>query len=224
MPRNARYAPGGYVYHVLNRGVGRQQLFFTDDDYLAFERVLGETLEKRPLRVLGYCLMPNHWHMVLWPEADGDLGAFMQRLTVRHVTRWQRHHRLVGQGHVYQGRFKSFPVATDEYFYQLMRYVERNALRANLVKRAEEWPWGSLWIRKHGSAEHRALLSDWPLPRPRRWVDYVNQPASDAELAAIRRSSQRGSPYGPAPWVGQTAKKLGLESTLRSPGRPKKTG
>jgi putative transposase len=211
------------VYHVINRGVGRQQLFFTDDDYLAFERVIVETLSKRSMRILGYCLMPNHWHFVLWPEKDGDLGRFMQRLTVTHVTRWQRNYNMVGCGHVYQGRFKSFPVETDNYFYQVMRYTERNALRANLVGKAEEWPWGSLWINEHGSPEHREMLSDWPLPRRQRWKQYVNEAETEAELEAIRRSCRRGTPYGSQDWVKKTAKKLGLESTTRSPGRPKKS-
>ena len=221
MPRTARNAPGGLIYHVLNRGVGRQRFFFCDEDYLAFERIIVETLEKRDMRILSYCLMPNHWHFVLWPEGDKDLGRFMQRLTITHVTRWQKHYDKVGHGHIYQGRFKSFPVDSDDNFYRVMRYTERNALRANLVARAEEWPWGSLWIRQFGSPEHRALLSKWPIRRPRNWVSYVNQPASDAELESIRRSCRRGSPYGSAEWVQQTAKQLGLESTLRRPGRPK---
>ncbi|HVV99014.1 MAG TPA: transposase [Planctomycetaceae bacterium] len=102
------------------------------------------------MRVCGYCLMPNHWHLVLWPERDGDLAAFMLRLTVTHVTRWQRHEKQVGHGHVYQGRFKSFPVSSDEYFYQAVRYVERNALRAQLCRRAEQWRWSSLWRRESG--------------------------------------------------------------------------
>jgi putative transposase len=103
-----------------------------------------------------------------------------------------------------------------------MRYTERNALRANLVTRAEEWPWCSLWIRQYGSPEHLAMLSDWPVPRRRNWVEYVNQPASDAELKAIRRSCQRGAPYGSEEWTKKIAKRLGLESTMRRPGRPKK--
>ena len=209
------------VYHVLNRGVGKNQLFFNDEDYLAFERIIADTLEKRSMRILSYCLMPNHWHFVLWPEQDGDLGRFMQRLTITHVTRWQTNYNMVGFGHVYQSRFKSFPVQTDEYFYQVNRYVERNAMRANLVKRAEAWPYGSLWIQECGTAEHRALLSSWPLPKLRKWKDYVNEPASDAELAALRRSVARGTPYGSPAWIESTAKKLGLESTLRRPGRPK---
>ena len=222
MPRAARVAPGGMVFHVINRGVGKQNLFDTDDDYLAFERVIQETLEKRPMRILGYCLMPNHWHFVLWPENDGDLGLFMQRLTVTHVTRWQKQHNRVGFGHVYQSRFKSFPVETDEYFYHVMRYTERNALRGNLVASAEDWPFGSLWIRQYGSAEHRSMISAWPLPRPRKWLQYVNKAESEAELSALRRSCVRGTPYGNPEWAKKTAVELGLESTMRSPGRPKK--
>ena len=222
MPRTARVAPGGMVFHVLNRGVGKNKLFFNDQDFLAFERIIADTLEKRPIRILSYCLMPNHWHFVLWPEKDDDLGRFMQRLTVTHVTRWQKNYNMVGYGHVYQSRFKSFPVETDEYFYQVNRYVERNALRANLAARAEQWPYGSLWIREHGTAEHRELLSRWPLSIPRNWLEYVHEPVSDAELAALRRSVVRGTPYGNTAWVESTARKLGLEATLRKPGRPKK--
>jgi len=222
MPRTARLAPGGMVYHVINRGVGKQQLFFSDDDYLAFEQVIVETLEKRPMRLLSYCLMPNHWHLVLWPENDGDLGRFMQRLTVAHVTRWQKNQNMVGFGHVYQGRFKSFPIETNDYFYQVVRYAERNALRANLVSKAEEWPWSSLWIRQSGASEHLAMLSRWPLPRPRKWLRYVNDPATDAELESLRRSCIGGTPYGSTEWVKITARNLGLEATMRRPGRPKK--
>jgi putative transposase len=129
---------------------------------------------------------------------------------------------MVGFGHVYQGRFKSFPVETDEYFYQVIRYTERNALRANLVERAEDWPYGSLWIHQQGSAEHRAMLSAWPLPRPRKWLQYVNEPETEAELSALRRSCLRGTPYGSLEWVEKTVNKLGLEATMRTPGRPKK--
>src|SRR5579872_294041 len=89
MPRTNRVTPGGMVFHVLNRGVGRMRLFDSDADYLAFENILEETLVVQPMRLLSYCLMPNHWHFVLWPKEDGDLAAFMQRLTVTHVTRWQ---------------------------------------------------------------------------------------------------------------------------------------
>ena len=146
----------------------------------------------------------------------------MQRLTVTHVTRWQKNRRRVGQGHVYQGRFKSFPVETDEYFYQLVRYVERNALRANLVPRAEDWQWSSLWRREAGTAEQKSLLSKWPLPRPRKWVSFVNEAETEVELESLRRCVQRGQPYGSDQWIEETARQLSLESTLRPRGRPRK--
>ena len=211
------------AFHVLNRGVGRRQLFDKPEDYQAFEAVLEETLGKHPMRICSYLLMPNHWHLVLWPAADGDLATFMQRLGVTHVTRWQKHRHCVGEGHVYQGRFKSFPVESDDYFYQVVRYVERNALRANLVTRAEDWQWSSLWRRERGTSEHIRLLSDWPLPRPSNWVDLVNEPQTEGVLQTLRRAVTRGSPFGSPEWVEQTTKQLGLEFTLRPHGRPRKS-
>lgn len=209
------------VFHVLNRGVGRLRLFFKDADYAAFEEILEEVLAVQPMRICSYCLMPNHWHLILWPENDGDLPIFMQRLSVTHVTRWQRHRKQVGHGHVYQGRFKSFPVSTDAYFYQVARYVERNALRSKLVDRAESWRWSSLWRRELGSPGQRRMLGKWPVGLPRDWSQLVNRPQSEAELQAIRRCVNRGQPLGEPSWVDQCAAKLGLESTLRSRGRPR---
>jgi putative transposase len=221
MPRRNRVAPGGLVYHVLNRGVGRRRLFDADKDYAAFEALLAETLDKRPMRILGYCLLPNHWHFVLWPKRDGDLAAFLQRLTITHVTRWQKHRHKVGEGHLYQGRYKSFPVETDEYFFQVLRYVERNPLRANLVERAEDWRWSSLWRRVRGTPDQQTLLAEWPLPVPRGWTDLVNRAPPELEVTTIRHSVHRGRPYGSAAWIARTARALGLESTLRPRGRPR---
>lgn len=210
------------AFHVLNRGVGRMRLFVKDADFEAFERTIEKTLESRPMRICAYCLLSNHWHFLLWPERDGDLGAFMQKLTITHVRNWQENRRRVGYGHLYQGRYKSFPVGSDAHFYQVAHYVERNALRANLVGRAEDWRWSSIWRRVCGSSEDRRWLSGWPLPQPRTWADLVNQPQTEAELDAIRRSVTRSQPYGDEGWVKHTAKQLGLESTLRSRGRPRK--
>src|SRR5882757_1619121 len=110
MPRRHRNAPGGIVYHVLNRGNGRAPIFENEGDYAAFERVLEEALAREPVRLLAYCLMPNHWHLVLWPREDGQLSEFMRLLTVTHTQRWHAHHHAIGTGPLYQGRFKSFPI------------------------------------------------------------------------------------------------------------------
>jgi len=219
MPRTKRVTPGGMIFHALNRGVGRMKIFSTERDHAAFEETVEETRRLYPMRILAYCLMPNHWHFVLWPAGDGDLSAFLQRLTNTHTQRWQRAKKKVGHGHLYQARFKSFPVETDDHFYTLVRYVERNALCANLVETAEGWRWGSLWRRVH--SVRTPLLTDWPLSEPRNWAEIVNQPQTEAEVNAIRRAILRGCSYGNDDWVQRTAPSLGPESTLRPRGRPK---
>jgi putative transposase len=223
MPRRPRIAPGGLVYHCLNRAVARMALFEKDEDYAAFERVLEEATRKHPMRILAYCVMPNHWHMVLWPRREGELTNFLRWLTHTHTMRWHAHFQTSGSGHLYQGRFKAFPVQTDNHFYSVVRYVERNPLRANLVSRAEEWRWSSLWRRQSGSQEDRSLLHAWPLPMPRHWSATVNRLQTESELTALRRSVHRGTPFGTDRWQAHAAKKLGLEWTLRARGRPRKS-
>lgn len=222
MPRTARIAPGGFVYHVLNRAVARLPLFQKAVDFDAFERVLAETQQRFPTRILSYCLMPNHWHFVLWPREDGELTDFVRWLTHTHTMRWHAHYHTSGTGHVYQGRFKAFPVETDEYFYSVVRYVERNALRAGLVARAEEWRWSSLWRRESRDPDADALFSSWPLPRPRDWVSVVNAHETEAELKTMRTAVRRGNPLGTAAWQLDTAKRLGIEHSLRPRGRPRR--
>jgi putative transposase len=224
MGRPYRTALGGYVYHLLNRGNGRLRIFPKDGDYEAFERILGEALEHVPgLRLLAYCLLPNHWHLVVWPRHDGELSDFGHWLTLTHTQRWHAHYHDVGGGHLYQGRFKSFPVAQDDHFLRVCRYVERNAARAGLVRRAEKWQWCSLWQRAQEPRPEKWLLSAWPVHVAEEdWVHEVNRPQTEAELEALRRSVQRGQPYGEELWAERVARRLGLESTLRPRGRPRK--
>jgi putative transposase len=139
MGRPHRAAEGGYVYHVLNRANARMTIFDDDGDYEAFEAILEQAVARFETRLLAYCSMPNHWHLVVWPRNDGELSSLVGWLTLTHTQRWHAHHRSAGSGHVYQGRFKSFPIQEDDHFYTVARYVERNALRANLVPRAEQW-------------------------------------------------------------------------------------
>lgn len=222
MPRQARNAPGGLVYHALNRAVARLPLFQKEGDFAAFERVLSAAQEEHPTRLLAYCLMPNHWHMVLWPREDDDLTSFLRWLTHTHTMRWHTHYHTSGTGHLYQGRFKAFPIEADDHLYTVLRYVERNALRANLVETAERWRWGSLWRRQHPTALPPLVLHPWPVSMPDNWVALVNQPQTEAEVAALRRSVVRGRPFGCELWQKRIAGRLGLEFTLRPRGRPKK--
>lgn len=220
MPRVARKAPGGLVYHVLNRANGRLRLFKKEQDYAAFEQVLAEAHERVPIRVLAWCLMPNHFHLVLWPRRDGELTAFMRWLTLTHAQRWKHAHAAVGHGHLYQGRFKSFPIQQDDHLLTVLRYVERNAVRPTLAKRAQDWCWGSAFVRQARSHELRPLLSDWPVPRPSNWLSILNTPQSDAERAAVKEHIERSRPMGQERWVRATAAALGLGHTLNPRGRP----
>ena len=217
MPRHARHAPGG-----VNRAVARLPLFQKDEDFRAFERVLVEALDEHPTRLLAYAVMPNHWHLVLWPQKAGELTAFVRWLTHTHTMRWHAHYHTSGTGHLYQGRFKSFPIEADEHLLSVLRYVERNALRANLVKRAEQWRWCSLWRRQAKDQAERTILHDWPMAVPRNWLALVNQAQTEAELEAVRRAVARSSPLGTPAWQTKISRQLGLESTLRPRGRPRK--
>lgn len=210
------------MFHALNRANAGLTLFESDGDYAAFEQVLEQARARTGIRLLAYALMPNHWHLVLWPETDDQVSAFMGWLTLTHTQRWHVAHRSVGAGHVYQGRFKSVPVQDDNHLLRLCRYVERNALRAGLCERAEDWRWSSLWRRTNGDTAAQALLSGWPTDCPANWPEWVNEPQSEAELEALRGCVLRGRPYGDDGWAAKAAASLGLSSTLRSPGRPRK--
>jgi putative transposase len=215
-------ALGGIIYHVLNRANGRMPLFESSDDYEAFLRVFAQAHRQVPMRTLSYSVMPNHWHMVLWPNGDKDLSEFMHWLTTTHTHRWLAARGIDGFGHVYKGRFKSIPVEDDEHYLTVCRYVERNACRAGLVARAEDWRWSSLWQRRPSDSETRPPLCEGPLSLPEDWLALVNECEPEKPLQSLRRCITRGRPFGHDPWVEKMAQVLKLESTLRPRGRPKK--
>jgi putative transposase len=206
-------------YHVLNRGNRREAVFHKPGDYDAFVAAIADARSRLLIDILGYCLMPNHFHLLIRPRADGDLGRWVQWLLTAHVRRHHSHYRTTG--HVWQGRFKAFPIQHDDHLVTVLRYVEQNALRAELVARAEDWKWSSLpgWIRRDPLLWRGAggLRDD-------SWLARVNEPLSDEDLHRLRLSAERGRPFGDESWSLKTARRLGLESTLRSRGRPRKSG
>lgn len=225
MGRPLRHVPGGVVFHVLNRRVLRLPIFERDADYVAFERVLIQAMRRADApELFAYCLMPNHWHMLVRPRANDELSRWMHWLTMTHAQRWHAFRETAGLGPLYQGRFRCFPVEDDDHFLTVARYVERNALRAGLVPPpggADAWRWCSLAVREHGPAALRAILSAWPMERRPDWVRWVTEPQSSGELDAIRRSVVRGSPYGGESWSTQVAETLKLRQTLNPCRRPK---
>jgi putative transposase len=219
MPKRNPSHTGGLVFHVLNRGIRKQRLFDTPADYDAFVALMGWALQVVPTRLLAYCLMPNHFHLVLWPSTDLELSRFMLRLSGTHAMRRHLVQGTKGTGPIYQGRFRSFPVADDRHFLCVCRYVERNPIRAGLAERAEDWRWSSLSQRYGRRAG--VYLTDWPVERPSSWLRLVNDmPEPPAEVDLVRRAVTTGRPLGPAAWVQQVAEKLRIEKSLRNPGRP----
>ncbi len=220
MPRIPRIDISDTPYHIINRANGRQKIFSTEKDYQAFEAVLKEAKEKYDMRILAYCIMPNHWHLVLYPRCDGDVSRFMQWLTLTHTQRYNTAHNLVGYGHLYQGRYKSFLVQESEYLLQLCRYVERNPLRAKMVKKAEDWKWSSMKHRENNTH----FLAEIPVEFPRNYLAWVNTPQPHEEnlLMNIRHSLEKGKPFGSPQWTSDVVKKFKLETCLRGRGRPRK--
>jgi len=223
MPRPIRTDIGNYCYHIINRANARLPIFFKEEDYVLFEKVLEEAKEKYDMRILAYHLMPNHFHLVLYPRNDGDLGKFMQWLTLTHTQRWHQSKNTKGTGHLYQGRYKSFIIEKDNHLLSVIRYVERNALRAKLVRKAENWKFCSLWRRLYGSIPQKKLLAKWPISEPKDYLFFVNTPQNQKEEESIRLSVVKGKPYGNDSWSMKIIKKFGLESTVRLPWRPKKS-
>lgn len=202
---------------MLNRGNCKMEIFGKEGDFAAFLKLLEEGRKRYGMRILGYCLMGNHWHLVLWPRKGEDLSKFIGWVCTTHVRRWREHRGNVGEGHLYQGRFKSFLVQEDRHFLMVMRYVEGNALRAGIVKRAEEWRWSSL-DEGTGGVE----LAEWPVDRPGGWKGIVNREMEEKAVERIQMSVRRGRPFGEAGWVERVVRKFGLEGTMREPWRPKK--
>lgn len=223
MGRPPRAAEAGLVYHALNRANVGLTLFENVDEYQAFLRVLTEAEDHEPVELFAFCAMPTHFHLVLRPREQGGLSRYLRWLTLTHTQRWHARRRTAGLGHVYQGRFRSFPVQDDGHLATVCRYVEREPLRDGLVARAEDWRWSSLGSRPTDDANPFPNLCPWPIPRPRDWLKRVNSPPIPAEEQAMARSLQRGQPLGDPDWTRAIVQRLGLEATIRPRGRPRKT-
>jgi putative transposase len=218
MPRTARAIAAGYCYHVLNRGNKKGQIFHEPADYAQFQALIVRAQDRLELPLLAACLMPNHIHLVVQPRSASDLARWMHWVFTTHV-RWH-HAKYSTTGRLWQGRFKAFVIQADQHLLTVMRYVERNALRANLVERAEDWRWGSLAWRRSPSG---IALGNSPAPLPPYWRHLVNEPQTAAEMAEIRTCVNRQRPFGAEDWVAAQAEALGVDQSLAPMGRPRKS-
>jgi putative transposase len=228
MGRSPRLVADGLVYHALNRGNNRQAVFLADRDFAAFLHALTQTQQRYPFRLYGYCLMPNHFHLLLEPEASQNISRILQSLTVAHT--WQFHKAHASVGHIWQGRFKSPVIQDDDHLLTVLRYIEANPLRAGLVTDLQQYRWSSYPV--HGLGRADGLVAELPgwqrlgktaSARRAYWRRWVHKPLTERELAEVRRAVCTGRPLGSPTWVKATARRLGVELAPRPRGRPRKS-
>lgn len=224
MPRPLRIWAEGFPFHILNRGNNKQTVFYEQKDYQSFLGLLKESKERFDLRIFSYCLMPNHFHLVVL--SDPSLSKAIQWLLTSYSV---RHHLIHGgTGHLWQGRFKGFLIQEDRYLLGVLRYVEGNPVRSGLVKSALDWPWSShreRVERGRGLIDSKLQILDaLPIELPADWTDFVDKPLNEKELEKIRLSLNRQAPLGDPYWQNQIAERFQLQSTLKARGRPKGNG
>jgi len=185
MPRPLRFLPAGSVHHIVNRGNDKRILFESTRDFEEFLFLMAMAKARAMIRIVAYCLMRNHWHLVLWPSAEGQVEEFQHWLTTTHAIRRRRITCTIGQGHIYQDRYRAFGIWSEAYYFNVVRYVEQNPLRAGLVTAAENWRWSSVSERIRRS---RGLLDEGPAPLPSDWSTLVNQRLPLSTVDEIRKS------------------------------------
>jgi putative transposase len=188
MPRSSRNLPAGSIVHVVNRGNDKRLLFERAEEFEEFLRLIAWAKTKCPVRIVAYCVMSNHWHFVFWVEVEWDVSAFLHRLTTTHAKRWRQRTNTVGQGHVYQDRFKASEIFSERYYFNCLRYVEQNALTAGLVRSAKEWRWSSLAERLGNGLR---ILDPDPAGLPVGWGELVDQPLPECDAEEIHNSLKR---------------------------------
>ena len=209
MPRPLRHCPGGYIFHVLNRANSRNQIYNRNFDYQNFIDIVREAQITYGTKILAYCLMPNHWHFLLQPQHDDELSHFIRWISVTHTRRYRLANKSWGEGPLYQGRFKSFAIKSDNHCLIVKRYIERNPLRADLVSKAQDWVWSSLG--QYFAPVAKLPIISGGLTQQLSWCDHVNQPQSESEIASIRDCLAKGKPYGDPAWTKDASVRLKLK-------------
>ncbi|MEY3784538.1 MAG: hypothetical protein RLZZ230_860 [Candidatus Parcubacteria bacterium] len=221
MPRIPRLDIGQNYYHIINRANARLQIFNNEEDYELFEEVLQDAWDIYQPNILAYCVMPNHFHVVIKTKEDGEMSQFMKWFTQTHASRWHAKNKTHGSGSLYQGRYKSFIIQDDQHLFTVLRYVERNPLAAKLVTKPLNWKYSSVYRRYEGSVEQKKLLSSWAIEEPDNYLDILTQPMTPKEIERLEQSETKSTPYGDEEYVLNTIEQYGLKATARNSGRPK---
>lgn len=196
MARLPRIDIAGNYYHVLNRTNARVIISFTDCEYKLLEHIIEEACMFFDIHILAYCIMPNHFHFVVFTQQEGELGTVFKWITQTHTQRWHKKRNTIGTGSLYQGRFKSFPIQEDQYLFNVIRYVERNPLTANLVSNPLNWKYSSLYRRHKGTEKDRNILQPIDNLLPKNYIKHLMTPISKKELDGFKKAINQNQAFG----------------------------
>jgi putative transposase len=218
MPRVARCLVDGAIYHILNRGNAKQEIYFDDQDYSHFLESTIQSKRQYNITVYAYCLMPNHYHFIVQAEVSSHIGQWIQLIMNKYNAYFRKKYKSIG--HIWQNRFKNFIIQNEDHLTVVMRYVERNPVEAGLTMSSFAWRWSSHQERHLNSK--LSLCDQKNIPLPKDWTDYVDTPLHAMEQQKLKRSMKRQTPFGDDIWIEKICDELGMVNTLRSVGRPKK--
>src|SRR5208337_4638176 len=192
MPRTARIVAPGYPHHITQRGTNRTTIFLSDDDRMLFLSALNRWSERKGTRIWAYCLMDNHFHLLLEPMDNDGLAKCLHGVTLRYAQYFNRKYGRTGR--LWENRYFSCPVDKDTYLWAVVRYIERNPARAKMVNRAEDWKWSSARTHATGIPDKTIRLFDW-LDTSQRfdYAKFLNEEDNDER---IRKATSTGRPYG----------------------------
>lgn len=228
VPREGRLVLTGYPHHVIQRGHNRQEVFTTDEDFCYYLENLREWKERLGCRLYAFCLMSNHVHLVVDPgELEVNLALLMKRVAGRQTRFVNRREKRTGT--LWEGRYKSSPISTDEYLLACCRYVELNPVRSGVVADPAAYRWSSYggkagsegcgWLDRNSVYLRLGATVEDREARYRQWVE---EAVEEGELELLRQSIQHGGLTGGSRFVEEVAARVGKRIELRGPGRPKK--
>jgi putative transposase len=227
MPRTTRIVISGYPHHIIQRGHNKQSVFIADEDYLYYLDNLQECKEKLGSKVYAYCLMTNHVHLIVDPgEDEKNIARIMKHVAgrqTRYVNRLEKR-----SGSLWEGRYKSSAISTDEYLLACCRYIELNPVRAGIVADPSEYRWSS-YRSKVGVGDvmwqdfdpcYMALADDGQA-RGERYAEWVKGSIPNGEWSLIRQTLQRGQLTGSTRFVDEIEQKINRRVEFRGQGRPR---
>ncbi|RLA92910.1 MAG: transposase [Deltaproteobacteria bacterium] len=218
MPRIARVIAEHYPHHVTQRGTNRSEMFLDDDDRRFLLRRIKDWSKRTDTKVWAYCLMGNHFHLLLVPSTAHGLSRCLHGITFRYAQYFNR--KYGRSGRLWQNRYFSCPVDKDEYLWAVVRYIENNPVRAKLVTKAEDWTWSSAMAHLKGEKDEVLSIPDWLTEGEREsYLEFCREKGNDD---IIRKATSTGRPLGGIEFIEKIGELLGRELKPKKGGRPKK--